>query len=282
MSAGTLERGQGSLVGVGRIRLRYRSWEAPQPRTGILLVHGLAEHGGRYETFAESLARGGCSVFALDLRGHGRSDGRRGHTASFDLFLQDLERFRREIQGAQRVDGPLFLIGHSMGGLITLRYLQEFQPPVRGAVIVSPWLATAVPVPRWKEWLARILEHVLPAMPFRTTIRPEDLCRNSAVVAAYREDPLVHHTITPRLYAEAGRAREIVRRRTDRIRTPLLFLIAGEDRIVNSGSAERFARTIDGDVTVCTFPGRYHELLFEPDREPVLKTLRGWIADRAA
>ncbi|MGH7482883.1 MAG: alpha/beta fold hydrolase, partial [Longimicrobiales bacterium] len=158
-------RSHGYLEGVGRLRLHYRVWEATDPRAGLLLIHGLSDHSGRYTELGEHMASVGLSTYALDLRGHGYSEGRRGHARSFELFLQDLERFRREVQGLTRPGLDLFLLGHSMGGLVVIRYLEEYDVPLGGAVLVSPWLGTALPVPRWKLNLARVLGRVLPALP---------------------------------------------------------------------------------------------------------------------
>ncbi len=276
----TLERNHGTFEGMHRLRLQYRSWEVPTPRAAIILVHGLSDHSGRYDGFAETLATFGLSTFAFDLRGHGLSDGRRGYVPRFEIYLQELDRFRREVQGIVSADCPLFLAGHSMGGLIALRYLEEFEAPFRGGIIVSPWLGTAVPVPRWKVLLANVSNRLLPSLPVPTGLRAEDLCHDAAVVDAYREDPLVHGTITPRLFTEASSAMALAHRRADRLRVPLLFLIAGDDRIVDASRAVRFARDLPGDVEVHTFDGLFHEVLFEPERGPVIETLRRWIDGR--
>ena len=156
MSPGVLHSSEGYFEGVGRLRLRYRAWEVQNARAAILVVHGLGEHSGRYAAFAETAGAFACSTYALDLRGHGGSEGRRGFVPRFETFLQDVDRFRREVQGLVDVRVPVFLLGNSMGGLIALRYLEEYEAPFRGAIIVSPWLATAVEVPRWKIGRAHV------------------------------------------------------------------------------------------------------------------------------
>lgn len=279
-TTGTLERNHGTFEGVGRLRLQYRSWEVPAPKAAVVFVHGFSDHSGRYESFAETLATFGVSTFAFDLRGHGQSDGRRGYVRRFEIYHQELDRFRQEVQGLVAGDCPLFLVGHSMGGLIALRYLEEFESPFRGGIIVSPWLGTAMSVPRWKVVLATFLNRMLPSLPVPAGIKAEHLCHDPAVVNAYREDPLVHETMTPRLFTEASSAMALAHRRAERIRVPLLFLIAGEDHIVDAQRAIRFARSLPGDVAVHVFDGLYHEILFEPDRGPVLETLRQWIAEK--
>jgi alpha-beta hydrolase superfamily lysophospholipase len=170
-----LRRGEGSIRGVRGVNLAYRTWEKPNARAALMVVHGLGEHAGRYAEFGERMASFGISTFAMDLRGHGLSDGRRGHVPRFDVHLQEIDRFRREVEGLADLRVPLFLFGQSMGGLIALRYLEEYEGRFRGAIIASPWLATAMPVPRWKVAAASLLNRLLPALPLRHGIEPDHL-----------------------------------------------------------------------------------------------------------
>ncbi|HET9985521.1 MAG TPA: alpha/beta hydrolase [Longimicrobiales bacterium] len=278
MSSGVLEQGHGYLVGVGRLRIHYRAWEVQTPRAAIVVVHGLGEHSGRYDEFASAMAGYGFSSYALDLRGHGSSEGRRGHVARFEILLQELDRFRREVQGLVDPSCPLFLLGHSMGGLVVLRYLEEYDSPYRGAIVVSPWLATALPAPRWKIALSGFCSRFLPALPFSTKVRGKDVSHDQAVVEAYDSDPLVHDTITPRLFAEAETAMALVFQRAERLRVPLLFLLAGDDHVVDTQRSLAFARSLPAhDVTVRIYPGLYHEVLNELDRHAVRAELRDWL-----
>ncbi|MGH7576566.1 MAG: lysophospholipase [Longimicrobiales bacterium] len=281
MMSTVVRRAEGCLPGVGQLRLRYRSWEAARPRAAVLIVHGLADHSGRYEPVGERLASHGLSSYALDLRGHGVSDGRRGHAARFDCFLQDLDRFRREVEGMIEPETPVFLVGVSMGGLITLRYLEEYDTSVRGAIVIAPWLATAIPVPRWKVTLASAIGRFFPAAPFRARIDAKMLSRDPEVVRAYREDTLVHDTITPRLFSELSKAMGLTTQQSDRLAAPVLFLLPGADRLVDTERTIAFARHLpDALVTVRVYPDHYHELLNEPDREEILRDIRAWIDDR--
>jgi lysophospholipase len=272
---------QGTLHGVGRLQLAYRGWERPHARAAVVVVHGLGEHAGRYAEVGGRLASFGISTYALDLRGHGLSEGRRGHVPAFDVYLQEVDRFRREVEGLADVRAPLFLLGHSMGGLIALRYLEEYPGRFQGGIISAPWLATAMEVPRWKVTAANLLNRVLPALPFRHGLRAEDLSRDGDIVRAYRDDPLVHGTITPRTFVEISAAMGLALQRSDRIGRPLLFLLPGADRVVDSGRAEWFARSIQApDVTIRVLPGHYHEPLNELDRPQLHRQVRDWIMAR--
>ena len=273
-------RGDGAFHGTGDIRLRYRSWEVPEPQAAIVLVHGFGDHSGRYDAVGEFFAGLDVSMFALDLRGHGRSEGRRGYVPRFDTFLEELDGFSSEVRRRVSPSVPLFLLGHSMGGLIALRYLETREHPFRGAVIVSPWLDTAMPVPRWKLLLAPVLDRVLPILPVPAGIRAEDLSHDPEVVRAYDNDPLVHGIMTPRLFREATAAAQFAELESPRLNVPLLFLLAGDDRIVDTDRSLSLARGLEGDVVIHTFDGRYHELLFEPDRDDILGALRHWVMER--
>lgn len=273
----------GYMEGVGRLRLHYRTLEVESPRAGLLVVHGLFEHSGRYEELAEFMAGHGFSTFMLDLRGHGSSEGRRGHAASFDLLLQDLDRFRREVQGLVPLELPLFLIGHSLGGLIALRYLEEYDPVFRAAVITSPWLGTVVPAPRWQIIAGAVLNHILPAFPFPVRLDADDLTRDPDRAADYRDDPQIHSTLTPRLFAETSSAIELALRRGERVSVPVLFILAGDDRIVDCERSLAFARALPPDrIDIELLEGHYHEVLQEPDRAATMTLIRNWIEDRVS
>lgn len=277
MRAHEIRASDGYVDGVGNVRLYYRSWEAPSARAALIVVHGLGEHSGRYAAFAEALAGYGISTFVLDHRGHGLSEGRRGHTPRFGTFLQDLDRFRREVHGLIDFGLPLFLFGHSLGGLIALRYLEEYDSTFHGGIISSPWLATAIDVPRWKINASGLLNRILPALPFATGLDPADLSRDPEIVRAYRDDPLVHDRITPRLFSESAAAMGSALQRSDHLSVPLLFLLAGRDRIVHTEKSRLFAQSLSTRVSVTVYPDNYHENLNEPNRTNVVRDVRDWI-----
>ncbi len=281
MKLSSLQQSHGYLEAVGGVRLHYRAWEVAQPRAALVVLHGLSDHSGRYAELATSMATYEIASYALDLRGHGSSEGRRGYVARFEVFLQDVDRFRREVQGLLDPSVPIFLLGQGLGGLIVLRYLEEYEAPCRGAVVLSPWLAGALPLPRWKRNLAAFLSRLLPALPLSAGIRSRELTHDEDVATAYAADPLVHDSITPRLFTEASAAMGLVLQRAERLNTPLLILLPGSDRISDSARGQVMARSFRGPhVTVRVFPGLYHELLGELERAAIRAEIRSWMDAR--
>ncbi len=268
------------LPGSGNIRLHYRCWDVSTPRAVVIVCHGLGEHSGRYESLAQDLARAGLSTYALDHRGHGRSDGRKGHVRRFVRYVHDLEKFRRRVQGAIGDDIPLILLGHSLGGLILIRYLQEYPAvPARAAVLSAPLLGLAAEVPKWKERIAYALNYAVPALPMSTGLEPSYLSHDAQVVEAYKRDPLVHDRITPRLYGEIEKEVAVSFERAPRLRLPLLMLIPSSDKLVRPDLMQRFAVAARASVpvTVRTYAGLFHEVLNETTRSRVVADVLGWI-----
>lgn len=271
------------FAGSGGIRLHYKCWDVASPRGTVIVAHGLGEHSGRYEELAQDLARAGLSTFALDHRGHGRSEGRRGHVRRFADYMHDLEKFRRRAVGAVGLEVPVFFLGHSLGGLILIRYLQEYPAvPAAGAVLSAPLLGLAVDVRRWKERLARFLSYTIPALPMSTRLPPEYLSHDRQVVEAYKRDPLVHDRITPRAYVEIEKGIDVALQKAPRLELPLLLLVPSNDKLVRPDLMQHFASAVGQRrrVKVETYPGFYHEVLNEKARSRVVADLLGWLERR--
>jgi acylglycerol lipase len=257
-----------------RLALR-RARPAGPSRGAVILLHGFGDHSGRYAEAAEWLAMRGLAVYALDQRGHGRSPGRRGHMSRFAQFLSDVAALRKLVGGEE--PGPQVILGHSFGSCVALRYLETAPEGVAGAVLVSPFLAVAMPVPWFKRLLARALGEILPALPVATGLDVAHLSTDPVVGQAARSDPLYHRVMTPRAYREVLAAQAAVLAEGDRIAVPLLFLLAGDDRIVSRAASEAFARGLRGDVTVRVYDGFYHEVLNERDRAKAYRDLEPWL-----
>lgn len=271
----------GELRAVDGVPLHYRSWPAPVQRAGLLVSHGLGEHGGRYAALAEELAEHGITVHAVDHRGHGRSGGRRGYVAHFGEFVRDFETFRAAIANEHPPGTPLFLLGHSLGGLIAIHHLQTHpEAGYGGAVLSAPLVGIAVQAPRWKVALSGFLSRWLPWIPFHNEIDTAMLSTAPEYEASYRADTLLHNTITPRLYTEMVSAIRGAFERPDGIRVPLLVLAPTADRVVLPEAVARFASACPGDVEVKRYEGFQHESLNEKDRHRVVADVAEWLTAR--
>jgi alpha-beta hydrolase superfamily lysophospholipase len=263
------------------VRLHALRWPAASPRAALLLSHGLGEHAGRYAALARDLVPLGVDVQALDHRGHGRSGGARAYTPRFGRLVDDFEAFRRHAAGELPAGLPLFVLGHSLGGLIALRWLQAHpEAGLAGAVLSAPLLGIRKEAARWKVALSGVLSKLLPWVPIPNEIDPAELSSDPAYVRSYREDPRVHAKITPRLYTEMVRAMGDAFADGGRLALPLLFLVPGADSIVREEETLRFARGLSGDVTVRRYPGFRHESLNEVERARPVADLVEWMEAR--
>lgn len=267
----------GAVEGAGGLRLFYRSREVPGSRARLLAVHGLGDHSGRFERLAEATCDAGLDFYALDLRGHGRSGGRRGHASSFDRLLQDLDRFRRRAR-TRETRGPTFLLGHSLGGLVVGRYVQEFAfPALGGAILAAPFVELSMSAPAWKLRLAEVADRILPALALGSGIRVEDQFREAAERDRWNDDPLVHDRLSARLWGEMRRNSALFRARADQVQTPFLVLLAGDDRIVATDAARRAAAELGGRADVREYPGAFHSLFQDPCTGTAVRDLLEWI-----
>jgi lysophospholipase len=245
------------------------------------LVHGYGEHSGRYDAAARHLASEGVAVQGFDLRGHGRSDGKRCFVSDFREFLTDVDaalgRASRSWPGA-----PLFLMGHSLGGLIAAYHVIERAPALSGLILSAPSASLGDDFPPLKRRLAEIAGRVLPWLP---TVRfpSESLSRDATVVEGYRKDALVHHGRTPaRTASEIIRAIRVVRERAAEIELPLLVMHGSRDQVTDvEGSRMLHERASSHDKTLRVYDGLYHEIMNEPERESVLGELTAWLAAHA-
>jgi alpha-beta hydrolase superfamily lysophospholipase len=243
----------------------------------MLVVHGYAEHSGRYEGLAAWFAARGVAVHAYDQRGHGRSGGARGHAARFQEFLDDLALLLEFVR-TEHPDLPLTLVGHSMGGLVVASFLTERKPTISSAVLSGPALALGDGVSRLRIAAARALRGIAPRLVLRSGLDPGGLSRDPSVVRAYLEDPLVFRTMTTSFAAEMLAAIPRVAARAAEVAVPLLGLHGEEDPLCPlRGSRAFFASVRSPGSTLRVYPGLRHEIFYEPEREKVYEDLWSWL-----
>jgi len=267
------------------VALHLRHWPLPADpvRGNVLIVHGLGEHGGRYEHVAAHLASGGWACLGYDQRGHGLSGGPRGGMPDDHSLLSDLARVIDHVRAAR--PGPLVLLGHSMGGLLTGRFVAEglaSEPAawwrlVDALVMSSPALDPGMNAVQ--KLMLAVLGRLAPNLAVGNGLDAAWVSRDAAVVAAYRADPLVHDRITPRLVRFIVDGGELVRAAAPAWSMPTLLLYSGADRCVAPRGSWAFAAAAPaGLVQAQCFDGLYHEIFNEPERAEVLATLGAWLA----
>jgi len=270
----------GFLEGTGGVRVFYRAWEALEPVGSVLFVHGLGEHGGRYQRLADVVGALGLDLYAVDLRGHGRSQGRRGHVTDFTCFLRDLDRLRRRA-GREATGRATFLVGHSLGGLVVGRYAEAFAPDgLRGVVFVAPFVETEMQIPGWKRSLGAATDRLVPALTMENGLRVEELFRREPDQRAYADDPLVHRRISARLWGEMQRASVRLLADAHRLRVPVLLQLAGCDTVVSNSASRDFGARLAVRPEVIEYQDAYHALYFDPLAEESLADLSVWLKQR--
>lgn len=258
-------------------------WQAWLPDVGaravVVIVHGLGEHGGRYDHVARRFATDGFACYAADHVGHGRSDGRRANIDRMDRIVDDLAEFAG-FATSHTPGVPLFLLGHSMGGLVTLQYATGDATELAGLVLSGAATKIEAGSPLLRS-AARLLSAVTPNLGV-ITLPPEHISRDPAVVAAYRADPLVHHGKVPaRTGAEMLTTSQALPDRLERLRIPMLILHGTEDRLTTpEGSRMVHQRVTMEDRTLRLYDSLHHEIFNEPEQDRVLDDVVAWMAER--
>ncbi|MFL5862387.1 MAG: alpha/beta hydrolase [Solirubrobacteraceae bacterium] len=270
----------GFLTGVRGRRIFWHSCApAAPPRALVVLVHGAGEHSGRYGHVVTRIVSEGYAVHACDHRGHGRSDGHRALIEDMDDVVRDVDSLVDRAVAAEP-GLPVFMLGHSMGGLIGLRYALARQERLSG-LILSAALAAIDAVPKPLELVGRALSVIAPRAPL-IAIDAALVSRDPAVVQEYRADPLVHHGKLPaRTAAQLANAVAHLPPTVGTITLPTLILYGTADGLCPPAGSEMLARRIgSADTIVKAYDGLFHEILNEPERETVLDDIVDWLAAR--
>jgi alpha-beta hydrolase superfamily lysophospholipase len=268
---------EGTVVGSGGLLLFRRAWHpAAPPRAVLLNLHGLGDHSGFYGALSDRMIASGFAVHALDMRGNGRSPGKRGHVDAWSDYREDLRRFvelvRREESGR-----PLFLLGNSLGGLIAIEYAMHHAEGLRGIIAAAPPLGQ-LSVPPVLLALGRVMSRIWPAFSLETGMDLSGLARDPAVVDELLADPLFHRLGSARLSTEVRAAIARVQSRAAEFPLPLLVLHGSKDRLVPPDGSRTFvSRVAHPDTRLIEYPEGRHVLFADSDREQVLADLVQWI-----
>lgn len=273
------QRFEGQFKGPDQTELFFQTWNPDKmPARGVFVItHGLAEHSECYATLAKTLSEDGWQVFAWDMRGHGRSEGKRGFVKNLSFYVDDLEVFYKTV--AKEAGGKnIVMFGHSMGGLVTLRFLQSKRVKFAALVLSSPLLGLKMQVPRLKEAAARIAVKWLPTLTMYNEIKYSDLTRDEEMIKAYEKDNLRHDKISPGLFLSMLENFPLAMQNAGEIQNPVLMQISGEDKIVSPEAAREFYDKLPGKKNQLEiYPDSYHESYNDLDREKVVADLKKFL-----
>jgi len=240
-------------------------------------VHGLGDHSRRYERFALGMARHGFATFAVDLRGHGKSAGRRGHVDSWNQWTEDVEAFVAHVENI--AGGEVVPVGHSFGGAAMLSTVIAGKlPNTKRFIVSSPALRLKVAVPGWTIALSKLTSTIAPTFTLDNKVDPKTISRLPEVVEAYRTDPLVHSKISSRMYAEWTAACKHIFVHAGEITVPFLILAGTADRLIDPEGSKELHRLSAAASRLKLLEGRYHEPFNDLDNEEVFAVIADWLA----
>ena len=255
-----------------------REWKRDDNTANLIIVHGVAEHSGRYIHVAEYFHERGFNVYTGDLLGHGLSDGHRVYINSADDYIEDVNFFIRRVENNR----PTFILGHSMGGFITLYYgVKWHNPKINGLIVSSPYLKERIDIPKSKLVLGRAVAKLYPKLNLKSGIKSYMVCRDKEVCRKYEEDKLNTSTVTVGWFVAMEKARKYTIENVRSFHYPCLMLQAGGDIIVDPGANKSYFEDIPvKDKEYELYEGFYHEILNDPEKEKALGRIYGWIEAR--
>ncbi len=259
------------------LRLHQQTWLGDAPKAAIVLVHGLGEHSARYEHVAERFTATGYDIHTYDLRGHGRSEGERTYIEDIKEHTGDLDRFVTAVR-SRTANLPLFLLGHSMGGAISARFLIDGDRGLRGAILSAPAVRRAGILGKPLEAIFMFFAQRWPHF-HAPAIKGERVTRDPDMASRYDADPLVDHAgVTIGTFAAIVRGTREIDARSNEILLPVLLAHGTKDKLVKHIASERLHERVGSqDKTLKIYEGLYHEILNEPEREQVMQDMLDWL-----
>ena len=259
------------------LNIYARYWQPEGNCKGtVCLVHGLGEYSGRYAHVGQFLKSSGYALFATDLRGHGKSEGQRGHSPSMEALREDMSKQLEEAQ-KQVLDAPVFLYGHSLGGTLVLSYGIRINPKINGVIATGPLLRTGFEPPAWKLSLGRLMRSLLPTFTMSNEIDRDGLSRDPQVVHAYKTDPLVHDRLSAQLGIDMIEEGLWLLENASALEIPTLIMHGSDDRLCSPQASQAFTEKAGMLCTLKIWEGQYHEIHNEPEKEQVLEYLVRWL-----
>lgn len=275
----------GQFNGKHDTKIFYQEWapNSGEPRAVLLVVHGYAEHSGRYEALAHDLVSAGFAVCTIDHRGHGKSEGKRVQVDKFDDMVEDLASYEQELRERYPAPLPVFLIGHSMGGLISLRYATTQKTDVVGLVLTGTAAAKPADISGLTIAIGRVLAKVAPDVGV-ASLHLDKISRDPKVVEAYENDPLVTISkVRARMGSELIDTMDAVEKDLPSLTLPILVMHGGDDVVTPPDASRMIADKVGSeDKTLKIWDGLFHEVYNEPERDEVIADVVAWLDDAIA
>jgi alpha-beta hydrolase superfamily lysophospholipase len=245
-------------------------------KAAVVMLHGLGEHAGRYAHVGAMLAGKGYGLFGFDLRGHGRSGGARGHVASYEDYMKDIDAMFARVR-ADQPGKPIFLYGHSLGGILVLYYTLSRKPDVHGAIVTSPGLRTSLEDQKFKVGMAKLLGALTPTASMPSGLDAGSISSDPEVVKKYREDPLVHDRVSFSFAKSSLESIQWVFTHVAEFPVPLLLMHGTQDMLARPRGSQEVADLVKRDCTLKMWEGMLHEIHNEPQKEQVFTYMLGWL-----
>lgn len=255
--------------------LRWRP-EKVATKACVVLVHGLGEHIRRYSHVAEEFNKHHICFLGLDMRGHGRSEGKRGHSPSIQYLMDDMQLLISHVQDLYP-NTPIFMYGHSLGGLLTARFLYAKKPKIKGAIISAPLLKLAFEPPKWQVTMGKIASKIYPALSQENGLDANLLSRDKAVCAAYLADPLVHSKITAKMFTEMIAAGEIILAQESAPECPVLLFHGEADKITSAKASKEWASKHPNSIEFVSLADTFHEPHNDLNKIRVIDMVIQWV-----
>jgi acylglycerol lipase len=272
---------EGFFDGFEKARTYYQCWMPEgEIKSVILIAHGLAEHSGRYMNLVNYFVPLGYAIYGLDHYGHGKSEGQMVYVKRFSHYIETLKIYFDMIRKWQP-EKPIFLIGHSMGGLIAAAYLLKYQNELSGAILSGPGIKAPDNISSAVVYLGKVLSFITPKAGL-IKLDANGVSRDRAIVEAYINDPWVYTgKITARLAAEMLKTMQSVTTNLSEITLPILIMQGGADSLVDPAGAQMlFDRVGSKDKNIKIYAGLYHEVFNEPEHAQVLGDVEKWLEAR--
>ncbi len=278
MNTQELSESEFAFPGTGGALYR-RSVEPANPMAVLGVIHGYGDHSGRYAKFMRWMAERGVACHAVDLRGQGRSEGRRGFVRQWGDYLEDVNAFLALDEMKSSL--PTFLLGHSHGGLVLAAAVERGVQGIAGCILTSPFFKAKLAVPRYKILMAHLFNHVVPWLPVHSGLADNMMTSDAAMRAETKADALVSRAATPRWYLGSLEAQQRVLAEAPKFQLPLAVLLGEIDPVADITTAKHFFDAVgSSEKKLKVYPGFLHEILRETQREEVFQEILDWIHGR--